>query len=695
MLAIIGTALILAGAAVLHPAFGAERVFGIYKPVEMHNLRHIAPLLNANHLAAYINIGFCLALGIALDRRAPKLRPIAVAIALLLAATQVWVASRGGSVAMVFGAVCVFLMARSSRRFATRMSSSLILPGVAVAAGLAMFVFGSSQDAASEINSTDVSKIGLAMSALPLALHFPLFGVGRGAFEVAFPAVRQTTDLGFSGYLNLQYPENLFVQWLTEWGIPAALIGLVALTVALRPKVLVASSPRSIGAWAAIATTAVHNLVDFNSEVPAIGIAVTTCAAILVSGRGKPRTGWIHGWASHPRTIALAIGAAAALSIAIVLLGWPHEVVEDRADLYAMVERPELSDDFPRLARDALRRHPSEAYIPFIASVDASRRRRSVIPWVERTLTIAPIYGPAHFMLAEELKNQWPAQARLEYRLAITQDRGLTTRALTDAIPLVHDFDDALEIAPENTAGRVQVLDAIAQAINARLPATRERLDELIRQLDPDNIGPLDRVVNDVLVDLDANKAAPWCEDRVACAQPGIAAVRIVAAHEPGKCAPHITRARLEVAVDEAATALRDLQEAAQTASDPSECWHALGELALTSKNDAYVSLAEDAMARTGCTDDAECANNLVWVASIEERRGNYRRAMGYYEHAQEKAPERRDIIEHSAQLASSLEMHAQALEAYRKLSRLSPQTEKWHQLADREKTLLFHEAAP
>ena len=100
-------------------------------------------------------------------------------------------------------------------------------------------------------------------------------------------------------------------------------------------------------------------------------------------------------------------------------------------------------------------------------------------------------------------------------------------------------------------------------------------------------------------------------------------------------------------------------------------------------------------MARTGCTDDAECADNLVWVASIEERRGNYRRAMGYYEHAQEKAPERRDIIEHSAQLASSLEMHAQALEAYRKLSRLSPQTEKWHQLADREKTLLFHEAAP
>lgn len=92
---IVATALTLAAAAVLHPAFGADRVFGVYRPVEMKNPRHIAPLLNANHLAAYINIGFCLALGMALDRRAPRLRPIAVAVALLLAATQVWVASRG------------------------------------------------------------------------------------------------------------------------------------------------------------------------------------------------------------------------------------------------------------------------------------------------------------------------------------------------------------------------------------------------------------------------------------------------------------------------------------------------------------------------------------------------------------------------------------------------------------------------
>ena len=291
-------------------------------------------------------------------------------------------------------------------------------------------------------------------------------------------------------------------------------------------------------------------------------------------------------------------------------------------------------------------------------------------------------------MLAAELQRQWPAQARLEYRLALTQDEWrLTHRVLSNAIPLVHSFDDALELAPEPKKARVNVLNAVAQAINFRLPATRKRLDELIRQLDSDAAGPLDRAVNDVLVNLEAGRAAPWCEDRVACAEPGLAAVRVLSAHQPGQCAPQVTRARLEMAVDEAPTALRDLQEAAQTASDPTDCWHWLGELALTSKNDAYLTLAEEAMSRSGCAEDAECADHLVWVASLEERRGNYRRAMSYYEHAQEKAPERRDIIERSAQLASSLKMHAQALEAYRKLARLSPQAEMARTRRSREDT--------
>jgi hypothetical protein len=148
--AIVGIAAALAVAAMLHPMFGAQRVFGIYQPHDHIDLRHIAPLLNPNHLAAYLNIGVCLGLGLALDRRSERLRPIALAVVLFLCATQVWVASRGGLLALVFGAGCTLLMSRSSRRFSVRGGARLFVPAIIVAAGLAMLVVGASTDASSE-----------------------------------------------------------------------------------------------------------------------------------------------------------------------------------------------------------------------------------------------------------------------------------------------------------------------------------------------------------------------------------------------------------------------------------------------------------------------------------------------------------------------------------------------------------------
>ncbi len=648
-LAIIATALVLAMAAILHPLLGAERVFGVYKPVDMLD-RHIAPLLNSNHLAAYLNIGFCLALGMALDRHADRYRPLAIAVAVVLAATQLWVASRGGAVAMVFGSVCVFVMARASRRFAIRTSASIILPAIVVAAGLAMIVLGAAPEAVAELNSADVSKVRIALSALPLAARYPFFGVGRGAFEMAFPSVRPLVE-GF-GYVSFSHPENIVVQWVTEWGIPVALLAFLALGAALRPKVLVVSSSPAIGAWSAIATTALHNLVDFNSEVPAIGIAIATCAAMVVAGRGNERRGWVHAWSAHPRGVATALGVATVASISVALIGWPHEFREDRAALYAEATRPAPREDLLEVERQAMLRHPAEAYFPFIGSVEASRQGKNVIPWIERTLTLSPIYGPAHFVLAEQLERKAPAQARLEYRLTLTQDQELPLfqQVIARATPLVRSFDDALEVVPAN-AFRLPTLTALAQSLGDRLPATRARLDEMIRAIDPNASGPLERAIADATVDLEAGDAAPWCTPRTECVQTGLEAVRHLAALRPGSCGPYVERARLVVAADHAPTALHELQDEAQTALDPPICWRYLGELAAATKQDHYVAVAEEAMARRAGGSDAECADHLSWAASLEERRGNYRSAMSFYARAQEKEPTRLDLVEHTAQL--------------------------------------------
>jgi tetratricopeptide (TPR) repeat protein len=688
---IVLTALALAIAAVLHPMFGAHRVFGIYRPEELIAERHIAPLLNPNHLAGYLNIGICLAIGMALDPRSERLRPIAIAIALLLAATQLWVASRGGMLALVFGAGCTMLMARLSRRFALRSSVRFLLPVLVVATGLGMIVIGSSPDVVSELHSGDVSKLRLAAEGLRLVPHHALFGVGRGAYEVAFPFVQ--TDPGYS---VATHPENLIVQWVSEWGVPVALCGFFAMAVALRPRVVLASSSPAIGAWSAIATTVVHNLVDFNSEVPAIGIALAACGAMVVAGQGAEARGGVQKWSTHPRALAVAVGLSSALLIAITLIGWPHEVDADRFALYHDVTQPVLRDDFAEVERAALARHPSEPYIPFIASVDASRRGRSVLPWVERALSLAPIYSPAHFVLAQQLAPLSEAQARLEYRLTMEQGAppAVAARALELESHLVNTYDDALELLPAKFPIRGVILESLITTVEARLPATSERLDEVLRKADPDSRGVIDRSLRHALEDIEARHAAPWCDGEYRCVEDGLRIANRMRAMDPGSCKPLVATARLLIAADKAADGLQELREGAQMTTDPAECWRGLGELALLSDNDVYIQVAEDEIGRSGCDNENDCANNLLWIGSLEERRGNPRKGVGYYERAHEKVPDRPDILERWGELASALGMHAEALQAFRLLQALTPDS-KWEAAAEREKGALFHQMAP
>jgi tetratricopeptide (TPR) repeat protein len=691
-LVIVVTAVGLAVAAMLHPMFGAQRVFGVYRPQDTISERHIAPLLNPNHLAAYLNIGFCLALGMAIDRRAERLRPIAIASALFLAATQIWVASRGGMVALVFGAVCTAMMARVSRRFALKASAQILIPLLVVAAGLAMVVVGSSPDAVNELNSTDVSKTRLAMDGLRLVPHHALFGVGRGAYEVAFPLVR--TDPGFS---LATHPENLPVQWLTEWGVPVALAGFVAMAIALRPRVLLVSSSPAIGAWCAIATTVVHNLVDFSSEVPAIGIALAACGAMVVAGHGTARSGVIHRWGKRPRTLSIALAGATVLLSAITLATWPHELDEERIALYHDVTQPDLQRNFADVVHAALARHPSEPYVPFIASVDASRRGRSVVPWVERTLSLAPIYAPAHFVLAQQLSPLSASQARLEYRLTVEQESGgspLMGRAILLGSQLVGSYDDALELLPPKFPVRGRVLEELAEALGRRLPATTERLDEMLRKADPNSRQGLERSLRNTMADVEAGRAAPWCDGEYSCVETGLATAARLQALTPGSCEPLVASARLLIAANRAADGLHALREGAQTASNPLECWRGLGELALRANNDVYVEVAEEEVGRSGCDTESECANNLMWIGGLEEGRGNPRRAVGYFQRAHEKSPDRTDILERLGSLASMLGMHAQALEAFRALQARSPDA-RWEAAAEREKSTLFQPVAP
>ena len=204
--------------------------------------------------------------------------------------------------------------------------------------------------------------------------------------------------------------------------------------------------------------------------------------------------------------------------------------------------------------------------------MDASRRGKSVLPWVERAFALAPVYGPAHFILAQQLAQSGPAQARLEYRMAIVEDNALLHSAIAQGAALVASYDDAMELVPQDPKDhllRITVLDELAQNIARRLPATRARIDELIVKLDPVARGPLDRVVSNTIIDLGQGGAAPWCRERRACIQRGLTAVNPPHRARPRLVgAPPTARARLEVAGDDALSGLHPPPGTARAVGD-------------------------------------------------------------------------------------------------------------------------------
>ncbi len=321
---IVMTGMALAAAALLHPAFGAHKLYGVWSPsVEAQAYeKHMAPFLNPNNLAAYLNVAFCLALAATLapDPRWP--RPLSAAATLFLASTQIWVASRGGVATLVLGAALVVFISRApwlKKQERRTLAGKWLLVGLAMGAGAFMLVLGSFEQSSTELFETNVSKFRLAREAIRMIPAYPILGTGRGAFQSTFPAFRDSP-----GNWTFTHPENVVVQWLIEWGVPVGLGGLVAIVIGLRPNTVLARSSTASGAWAGLVAVALQNLVDLGSEIPGLVLAPVVCAAIVVGGTAGRDSRWgLERWSRSPRAIALAgaIAASSAIVTALFAMG--------------------------------------------------------------------------------------------------------------------------------------------------------------------------------------------------------------------------------------------------------------------------------------------------------------------------------------------------------------------------------------
>jgi tetratricopeptide (TPR) repeat protein len=696
---IVGTGVVLGAAALLHPAFGAHKVFGIYEPTVRVDESHLAPMLNPNNLAGYLNIAFCLTFAASLSPEPRVPRIIALALALLLGATQVWVASRGGVVAMVLGAMILVVLGLHERVKRPDSRAWLTAAGAtATLISVVLIVLGSSNRVQYELSDTTLGKLALPLDTLKMLPAYGILGGGRGAFESIYPQFRHLVPTG-AGFLTFTNPENLLAQWTTEWGLPVGLGGLALIVFALRPTAAVARSRLASGAWAALVAIFVQNMADFGTEIPGVMLSVVVAAAIVVAGSAGHAPKWtVERWSRAPMLVA---GCAATVALLALLGGATalgHNVFEDRRRMYeaATVHVAPLGE-MHELARTAMLRHPAEPYLPFITALRGARARDdNPMPWLGASLERARVYAPAHLLLAHIIAPRSPSQARLEYRLALEQAPELGGISLQEGPRLVGSFDDAMELVPSGY-GSSAMLKALVTELADRLPATCVRLDHVLRERAPESIGPPRREANCAAADVEAGDEAPWCQAaaRPVCVERALSLARKLEQLDPATCEGYALEARVLTSAGQSAQAMDRLARVADTVGDRVACLRALTNLARSTGDNRRFDAALSEIVRAGCSDETECVNNLVWVAQAREASGNLVQALAIYRRAYERAPDNDSLLENIARLAGAAGLNAEALRNYQELEHRHPGDGRWRKAAEEQREAMLRGVIP
>ncbi|MCU0691877.1 MAG: O-antigen ligase family protein, partial [Polyangiaceae bacterium] len=261
---------------IMHGLAGMTKVFGVYEPIHNFAPWHIGPLLNANHLAGYLNLAAMCGLGLLLVRhtRIPRWAT-GLGVATIVGVT-VASASRGGVVVLPIGVAIVVLLLRTrSGRLPEHAVSNRwlnILTLSAIGGGAVLAWLGLTTKQWDELLSNDLSKLSILEWARPLLADHRLVGIGRGAFETVYPAYRPNV-----GHVLWTHPENVLAQWAAEWGVPVAVLAAVFFLWLLRPTRMGATrSAVAAGGVAGIAILVLQNWVDFSLELPGVAIAVVT-----------------------------------------------------------------------------------------------------------------------------------------------------------------------------------------------------------------------------------------------------------------------------------------------------------------------------------------------------------------------------------------------------------------------------------
>jgi O-antigen ligase len=423
--AVAGVATLVAVVTLAHRAAGTAEIYGALNPGFPSQL--VGPIVNVNHLAAYLGLIVPLALALAVTARGAA-RAAWLGATVIVAATTLLTASRGGALSLVAGVVVVATLLVVQRRAGVAESGRRTPPSVAIPAAIvtvcAVVLLGAltAGDVAGELEATGLdelrhphSKYQVWVASLDLLHETHWLGAGRGAFEAGF------TPYG-PGLRAYSHAENSYLQAALDLGLPGALALAAALVLVARAVVRRwRHGPLEAAVIAGGVALAIHDLADFAIELPAVAAAAIATLAVALPERLGTATDTTGGRAAAPprRVVVTRIVTLAAFAGVVALAASPLGRGA-RADAVAVAAVPAPRDQLDA-ARAAWARHPADAMLAGrTAQAAFALGDPRAVAIINRALARDPRHGGLYHLAARMLaRSQRPEQSAAAFAQAI------------------------------------------------------------------------------------------------------------------------------------------------------------------------------------------------------------------------------------------------------------------------------------
>lgn len=633
----LAVALVTAG----HQVLGAERLYGIYRPLDA---LVVAPILNNNSLGGYLNLGLCAGLGLLFRGRAGAGTAL-LSVGLPLIAAEILLSqSRGAVGSFVLGLLLIPSLALLQPRSGKPVSSQrwsighqLLALGLLAVGALGLALLATRLSTWHRLADESLQKLDLFEWASRLALGQSAVGIGRGAFGSVFFAYAQVGNNA-----SFDHAENVLLQWASEWGLWVTLLLLLALGYVFRPLVTRAAlrTPTRRCVLVGAGVLALQNLVDLGLEIPAVAASLA-CAlgGLLGSLQGSSRQAPPdEARVMAPGRFWLRLGVALNV-LALALAYWRGSVPlpQLRQERYAQLAaapggRPD--SHFWADLRRAILEFPADPYFPLLGSSAALAAGRDPLPWISRALERAPRLSDAHIQLARILKARGAEdQALGALRRAVELDGRKSKLALNMGVAWRVPVQTLHKAVPEGAPGAF-LLRLLAQ--RAEEPATRLAwLEDVVRRAPGDADGHY-WLAAELLADLRRGEKAVACGERAVCLTRAREHAR--RGERAGDPRVAILLAELDVQAGDPHGAERKLRMACTRFAGNAGCDEAVVTLALDNDSPELPASVRSFVA-SGCSTQEACGRTHLTLGHLFARAGRWNTALGHYEHAAREAP--------------------------------------------------------